>query len=151
MRWMALALISILGASGCATVSGSAAPLTPRGFTPTRKAVYVHTVGSPPPGLQMLGLVDARAAGHDATVDRVIPELIRQAQRLGATDVILDDLHMEYRYFTGYTSYHYRCGWVWCSDMAPVSSEAATLVATGRAFGPAGSSPAAPASAGEKR
>lgn len=150
MRWMAFALVAILGASGCATVTGSAAPLTSRGFSPTRHAVYVHTVGSPPPGLQMLGLVAARAAGHDATVDRVIPELIRQAQRLGATDLIVDDMHMEYRYFPGYTTYQYRCGWAWCSDMTPVSSEAATLIATGRAFGPA-AAPVSPASVGEKR
>lgn len=143
MRWMVAVLIAMIGVSGCATVTGSAAPLTSRGFAPTHRAVYVHTLTSAPAGLQMLGLVNARAVGQDATVDQVIPELIRQAQRLGATDVIVDDLHMEYRYFTGYTTYHYRCGWVWCSEMTPVGNEVATLIATGRAFGSVGDEPAA--------
>lgn len=127
---------ALVGGLGCGGVTGSAAPLTARGFAPTRNPVYIRTVTAPSPGLVMLGLVAARGAGSDATVDNVLPELIRQAQRLGATELVIDDLHMDYQWYTSYTTFTYRCGFLWCTDLAPASNEVAILVGQGRAFGP---------------
>lgn len=89
----------------------------------------------------MLGLVSARGVGNEATVDQVIPELIHQAQRLGATHLVIDDLHMEYHWYTSLTTYSYRCGFGWCTDASPASHEVATLVARGRGFGPGATKP----------
>jgi hypothetical protein len=91
----------------------------------------------------MLGLVSARGVGSEATVDHVMPELIHQAQRLGATHVVVDDLRMEYHWFTSLTTYSYRCGYGWCTESSPMQREVATLVARGRGFGQAAA--AAPA------
>jgi hypothetical protein len=94
----------------------------------------------------MLGLVTARGAGPEARVDKVLPELIRQAQRLGATEIVIDDLRMDYHWYASYTAFTYRCGFLWCSDLAPASNEVAHLIAHGRAFAapPVPASPAAP-------
>jgi hypothetical protein len=132
----ASALAATLGVCGCQTVSGSAAPLTARGFAPGNTPVYVHTVTAPPPGLQMLGLVSARAEGRDASVDQLIPELIRQAQRLGATHLVVDDLHMDYHTYPAFAPFSYRCGYQRCTDLTPSNNEVSALVAHARAFGP---------------
>ena len=96
----------------------------------------------------MLGLVSAHGMGADATVDNVLPELIRQAQKLGATHLGVDDLRMDYRWYKSYMAFAYRCGSFMCSSMEPTSHEISTLLAQGRAFGPQPqSSSAAPVTA----
>jgi hypothetical protein len=137
---LAAALVSILAAQvGCESVQGRAAPTTARGYVDGQEPVYVHTISRVPDGMAMLGFVSARGSGEDATVDKLVPELIRQAQRLGATHLVLDDLHMSYPILTTMSGYPPGCGFRRpCFGPYPESFEIPTLLANGRAFGPPG-------------
>jgi hypothetical protein len=146
--WSALVVLALATTAGCETVHGDAAAFGPRVPGPSARAVRVHTVGAAPAGLAVIGVVRAEATGDDAEVQSLMAELVRQAQRLGATDLVVDDVRMRYRWVPAYTTWSYRCGWgaiCWGSTPAPL--ESATLVAWGRALAPAPPPPAPPAPA----
>jgi hypothetical protein len=139
------AFVALAIACGCETVTGAAAPLTPRPLSSTQEPVYVHTLRGPPPGVVLLGVVSARGDAEDATVESVLGELVRQSQRLGATHLVVDELRMRYFWVPTVAAHMGHCGPTGpCYGMAtPAAIETASMVARGRAFGPAG--PVAPA------
>lgn len=138
MRSLLLLWLGVLWLAGCGGVSSYAVPTSGRTLPPSSGAIAIYATREPAEGRE-LGVVEAKAAREEGSVEVLFPELVRRAQELGANALVIDTAGARFELVTTWTNQQQLvpCGSrSFCTVWQPVASthEEMVVVLRGRAW-----------------
>jgi hypothetical protein len=93
---IALAAALLLSGVGCSTLGGSAIRTGPIQLPAYSGPVAVYALGTPPPGVTDLGVVEVHGLQQDGTVEMLLPQFVRKVAQIGGNVAVIEGVRARF-------------------------------------------------------